>query len=143
MEKLKLKATAEAAAILFGFFVFGILMSLFFDKTTKELFLVIILEWGAFPMLCAIIGGVISMQKGFMPFYGLICAIIFLPFMFVFFETNWAIVIAYVLFGVLGSLFGHWMFLKEVKRIEEGKPEKKRKSLIFSLLNRYDTKKYK
>ncbi len=146
MEKLKLKATVEAAAVLLGFFVFGILVSFLFDEVTKELFLIIILEWGAFPMLCAIVGGVVSAKNGFMPFYGLLCAIIFLPFMFAFFEVNRALVIAYALFGVLGSAFGHWMFLKEVKRIESGKAERKRKSVIFSLLgkyDRYDTKNYK
>ena len=143
MDKLKLKATAEAFAILLGFFVFGIIVSLFFDEVTAELFRLIILEWGAFPMLCAIVGGVVSMKNGFMPFYGIISALIFLPFMFIFFETNWALVIAYGLFGFLGSLFGHWLYLKEIKRIEEGRPEKRRKSIIFSLFDRYDTKKYK
>lgn len=143
MEKLKLKATAEAFAILLGFFVFGILVSFLFDEVTAELFRLIILEWGAFPMLCAIVGGVVSMKNGFMPFYGIISALIFLPFMFIFFETNWALVIAYGLFGFLGSLFGHWLYLKEIKRIEEGRPEKRRKSIIFSLFDRYDTKKYK
>ena len=63
--------------------------------------------------------------------------------MFIFFEANWGLVIAYALFGALGSLFGHFLFLKEVKRIEEGRPEKKRKSIIFSMFDRYDTKKYK
>ena len=143
MEKLKLKATAEAAAILLGFFVFGILISLLFDEVTAELFRIVILEWGAFPMLCAICGGVVSMKNGFMPFYGILSGAIFLPFMFLFFEPNWGLAIAYALFGALGSLFGHWLFLKEVKRIEEGRPEKKRKSIIFSMFDRYDTKKYK
>ncbi|MBQ7874567.1 MAG: hypothetical protein IJ306_05345 [Oscillospiraceae bacterium] len=143
MEKLKLKATAEAVAILLGFFVFGMLISYLFDEVTAELFRVVLLEWGAFPMLCAIVGGVVSMKNGFMPLYGILSAVVFLPFMFLFFEVNWGLVIAYGLFGALGSLFGHWLFLKEVKRIEEGKPEKKRKSIIFSLFDRYDTKKYK
>ena len=143
MEKLKLKATAEAAAILLGFFVFGILISLVFDEESAELFRVVLLEWGAFPMLCAITGGVVSSKNGFMPLYGIISAAVFIPFMFLFFEVNWGLVVAYGLFGALGSLFGHWLFLKEVKRIEEGKPEKKRKSIIFSLFERYDTKKYK
>ena len=143
MEKLKLKATAQAAAILLGFFVFGILVSFLFDEATAELFRLVLLEWGAFPMLCAITGGVVSMKNGFMPLYGILSGAIFLPFMFIFFETNWGLVVAYGLFGALGSLFGHWLFLKEVKRIEEGRPEKHRKSIIFSLFDRYDTKKYK
>ncbi len=143
MEKLKLRATAEAAAILLGFFIFGILVSFLFDEVTSELFLVVILEWGAFPMLCAITGGVVSMKNGFMPLYGILSGAIFVPFMFFFFETNWGLVVAYALFGALGSLFGHWLYLKEVKRIEEGKPEKRRKSIIFSIFDRYDTKKYK
>lgn len=143
MEKLKIKATAEAAAILLGFFVFGILMSLLFDEATAEIFRVVLLEWGAFPMLCAIVGGVVSMKSGFMPVYGIVSGAIFVPFMFLFFETNWGLVIAYAFFGALGSLFGHWLYLKEVKRIEEGKPEKRRKSIIFSMFDRYDTKKYK
>ena len=143
MEKLKLKATAEASAILLGFFVFGILISFLFDEATGELFRVVLLEWGAFPMLCAICGGVVSMKNGFMPLYGIFSGAIFLPFMFIFFETNWGLAAAYALFGVLGSLFGHWLYLKEVKRIEEGKPEKRRKSIIFSMFDRYDTKKYK
>lgn len=143
MEKLKIKATAEAVAILVGFFIFGILISFLFDEVTAELFRLVILEWGAFPMLCAITGGVVSMKNGFMPFYGIFCGLVFLPFMFLFFEVNWGLAIAYALFGVAGSLFGHWLYLKEVKRIEEGRPEKKRKSIIFELFDRYDTKQYK
>lgn len=143
MEKLKLKPTAEAVAILLGFFVFGVLVSYLFDEITAGIFRVVILEWGAFPMLCAITGGVVSMKNGFMPLYGIFSAAVFIPFMLLFFEANWGLVIAYGLFGALGSLFGHWLYLNEVKRIEEGKPEKKRKSIIFSMFDRYDTKKYK
>lgn len=143
MKKLKLKATAEASAILLGFFLFGILISLLFDEVTANLFRIVLLEWAAFPMLCAIVGGVVSMKSGFMPLYGIFAGILFVPFMLVFFETNWALVLAYALFGVLGSLFGHWLYKKEVKRIEDGKPEKHRKSVIFELFDRYDTKKYK
>ncbi|MBQ8788221.1 MAG: hypothetical protein IJZ58_01735 [Oscillospiraceae bacterium] len=143
MKKLKLKATAEAAAILLGFFIFGILLSFLFDEVTAELFRLVILEWGAFPMLCAITGGVVSAKNGFMPIYGILSGVIFLPFMFFFFETNWGLAVAYALFGALGSLFGHWLYLKEVRRIEEGRPEKRRKSIIFSMFDRYDTKKYK
>ena len=143
MEKLKLKATAEASVILLGFFIFGILVSFLFDEVTAELFRLIIFEWGAFPMLCAICGGVVSMKNGFMPLYGIIAGAIFLPFMFLFFETNWGIAVAYALLGMLGSLFGHWLYLKEIKRIEEGRPEKRRKSIIFSMFDRYDTKNYK
>ena len=36
MEKLKLKATAEASAILLGFFVFGILVSFLLDEATAQ-----------------------------------------------------------------------------------------------------------
>ena len=143
MEKLKIKATAEAVAILLGFFIFGILISFLFDEETANLFRIVLLEWGAFPMLCAITGGVVSMKNGFLPLYGIFCGAAFLPFMFLFFEVNWGLAIAYVLFGIAGSVFGHWLYLKEVKRIEEGRPEKKRKSIIFSMFDRYDTKKYK
>ena len=143
MEKLKLKPTAEASTILLGFFIFGIGVSFLFDEETAKLFRLVILEWGSFPMLCAITGGVVSMKNGFMPLYGIFSGIIFLPFMFLFFETNWVLVVAYALFGMLGSLFGHWLYLKEIKRIEEGLPEKKRKSFIFEMFDRYDTKKYK
>lgn len=143
MEKLKIKATAEAAAILLGFFVFGILLSYIFDEATAKLFRIVLLEWGAFPMLCAIVGGVVSMKSGFMPLYGIFAGLIYVPFMLVFFETNWALVLAYALFGILGSLFGHWLYRKEVRRIEEGRPEKKRKSYILEMFDRYDTKKYK
>ena len=143
MEKLKIKATAEAAAILLGFFVFGILLSYIFDEATAKLFRIVLLEWGAFPMLCAIVGGVVSMKIGFMPLYGIFAGLIYVPFMLVFFETNWALVLAYALFGILGSLFGHWLYRKEVRRIEEGRPEKKRKSYILEMFDRYDTKKYK
>mgnify|MGYP003306471501 CR=1 FL=1 len=101
MEKLKLKATAEAFAILLGFFVFGILVSFLFDEATAELFRLLILEWGAFPMLCAICGGVVSMKNGFMPLYGIFAGAVFLPFMFLFFETNWGFAAAYVIFGAL------------------------------------------
>ena len=118
MEKLKIKATAEAATILLGFFVFGILLSYIFDEATAELFRIVLLEWGAFPMLCAIIGGVVSMKNGFMPLYGIFAGLIYVPFMLVFFETNWALVLAYALFGILGSLFGHWLYKKEVRRIK-------------------------
>ena len=143
MEKLKLKATAEASAILLGFFIFGMLCSFLFDEATAKLFRLVILEWGSFPMLCAIVGGVVSMKNGFMPLYGIISGVIFIPFMFIFFEANWGLVFAYALFGALGSLFGHWLYLKEVKRIEEGRPEKRRNSLICSMFDRYDPKKYK
>lgn len=143
MEKLKLRPTAEAAAILLGFFIFGIGISFLFDSETAGLFRLIILEWSAFPMLCAIIGGVVSAKNGFMPLYGILSGIIFIPFMLIFFGENWALAAAYAVFGLLGSLFGHWLFRKEVRRIEEGKPEKHRKSIIFSLFDRYDTKKYK
>ena len=143
MKKLKLKATAEASAILTGFFVFGILVSLLFDEASADIFRVVLLEWGAFPMLCAIVGGVVSMKSGFMPLYGIFCGVIFVPFMLVFFAANWALVVAYALFGALGSLYGHWLYLKEIKRIEEGRPEEKRRSIICSLFDRYDTKKYK
>ena len=143
MEKLKLKATAEAVAILLGFFIFGILISFLFDEETANLFRIVLLEWGAFPMLCAICGGVISMKNGFMPIYGILCGAIFIPFMFLFFEPNWGLAVAYALFGALGSLFGHWLYLMEIKRIEEGRPEERRKSIIFSMFDRYDTKKYK
>ena len=143
MEKFKLKATAEAVALLIGFFIFGILISFMFDEESAKLFRVVLLEWGAFPMLCAIIGGVVSSKSGFMLLYGVFAGVVFVPFMFIFFEVNWALAVAYALFGALGSLFGHWLYLKEVKRIEEGKPEKRRKSVIFSLFDRYNTKKYK
>lgn len=143
MEKLKIKATAQAAAILLGFFVFGILLSYIFDEATAKLFRIVLLEWGAFPMLCAIVGGVVSMKNGFMPLYGIFAGLIYVPFMLVFFETNWALVLAYAFFGILGSLFGHWLYRKEVRRIEEGRPEKKRKSYILEMFDRYDTKKYK
>ena len=143
MSKLKIKATAEAVAILLGFFIFGIIVSLFFDEVTAELFRIYILEWGAFPMLCAITGAVVSSKNGFLPLYGFFSGMLFAPFMLMFFEVNWGLCFACVLFGILGSLFGHWLFLKEVKRIEEGKPEKHRKSIIFSMFDRYDTKKYK
>ncbi len=143
MEKLKIKATAEAVAILIGFFVFGILISFLLNEEVRELFMVVLLEWGAFPMLCAIVGGVVSMKSGFMPLYGIFAGAVYIPFMFLFFEQNWPLAVAYGLFGVLGSAFGHWLYRKEVKRIEEGRPEKRRKSIIFELFDRYDTKKYK
>lgn len=144
MEKLKLKATAEAAAILLGFFAVGIIISFFFDAVTASLFRVIILEWGAFPMLCAIIGGVVSSKNGFMPLYGILSAGILIPFAIFFFEElNWYLVVAYGLLGALGSLFGYFLYLKEIRRIEEGRPEKRKKSIIFSLFDRYGIKKYK
>ncbi len=144
MNKLNLKATAEATALLFGFFTVGIIISFFFDPVTSSLFRAVILEWGAFPMLCAIIGGVVSSKQNFMPLYGVISGVMLIPFALLFFEElNWYLVIAYGLLGMLGSLFGYFLFLKEVKRIEEGKPEKRRRSVIFSLFDRYGTKKYK
>ena len=141
--KIKIKATAEAVLILLGFFIFGMLTSFFFDEAGAEIYKVVLLEWGAFPMLCAIVGGVVSSKSGFMPLYGIFAGAVFVPFMLFFFEVNWGIVVAYALFGILGSAFGHWLYLKEVKRIEEGKPEKRRKSFIFEMFDRYDTKKYK
>ncbi len=143
MEKLKLKATAEGLIILFGFYLFGVGISLFFDKATAELFRLVLLEWGAFPMLSAIVGGVVSSKNGFMPLYGLGAGIIFSGFMLLCFEVNWYLALAHILLGYLGSLYGHYLYLKEVKRIEEGKPKKVKRSIIFSLFDRYDTKKYK
>ncbi len=143
MKKLNLKATGEASAILAGFFLFGIGISFFFEGETAYFFRIFLLEWSAFPMLSAIVGGVVSMKKGFMPLYGLCAGAIFSIFMLLCFEVNWYLAIANILFGALGSLFGYFLFLKEVKRIEEGKPEKVRRSVIFSLFDRYNTKQYK
>ncbi len=143
MEKLKLKPTAEATAILFGFFLFGVGISYLFDKATAELFRLVILEWGSFPMLCAIVGGVVSSKSGFMPLYPITSGAVFAAFMLLFFEVNWYLAIACALFSALGSLYGHYLYLKEVKRIEEGKPEKVKRSIIFSLFDRYNTKQYK
>ena len=64
MKKLNLKPTGEAAAILFGFFAVLTAASCAMQAGTADAVRVVIYEWGAFPLLCAIVGGVIARKSG-------------------------------------------------------------------------------
>ena len=143
MEKLNLKATGQAAAILFGFFSVLTAASCAMEPGTADAVRVVIYEWGAFPLLCAIVGGV-AQKSGFLPLFGISCSAIFVPFMYAFYsEQNWYVVLMYCIFGYAGTLFGWLMFRKEVRRIEEGRPEKKRKPLLLKLFDRHNIDQYK
>lgn len=144
MKKLNLKATGEAAAILFGFFAVLIAVSCALQSGTADAVRVVIYEWGAFPLLCAIVGGVVAQKSGFLPLYGLCCGAIFVPFMYSFYaEQNWYVVLMYVIFGYAGDTMGWLLFRKEVRRIEEGRPVQKRKPLLLKLFDRHHIDQYK
>ena len=55
MKNLNLKPTGEAAAILFGFFAVLTAASCAMQAGTADAVRVVIYEWGAFPLLCAIV----------------------------------------------------------------------------------------
>lgn len=144
MKKLNLKPTGEAAAILFGFFAVLAAASCAMQAGTASAVRVVIYEWGAFPLLCAIVGGVIARKSGFLPLYGLCCGAIFVPFMYSFYsEQNWYVILMYCIFGYVGTVFGWVLFRREVRRIEEGRPEKKHKPLLLKLFDRHNIDQYK
>lgn len=144
MKKLNLKPTGEAVAILFGFFAVLTAASCAMQAGTADAVRVVIYEWGAFPLLCAIVGGVIARKSGFLPLYGLCCGAIFVPFMYLFYsEQNWYVILMYCIFGYVGTVFGWALFRREVHRIEEGRPEKKRKPLLLKLFDRHNIDQYK
>lgn len=144
MKKLNLKPTGEAAAILFGFFAVLIAASCAMQAGTADAVRVVIYEWGAFPLLCAIVGVVVARKSGFLPLYGLCCGAIFVPFMYSFYsEQNWYVILMYCIFGYVGTAMGWLLFRKEVRRIEEGRPEKKRKPLLLKLFDRHNIDQYK
>ena len=144
MEKLKLKPTLEAALILLGFFVVLLAATLLLPTEEGEATRVVILEWGAFPLLCAIVGGVIAQKSGFLPLYGLLSGIVFLPFLlFCFAEKNFYVILAYIVFGYVGTLLGTYLYCKEVRRIENGEKEEHKKPLLLRLFDRHDLDQYK
>lgn len=144
MQKLRIKPTLEATAVLLGFFAVFTAISFLFDLSTGNAVRILLYEWGAFPMLCAIVGGVVSEKSGFLPFYGLLSGIVFIPFMYLFYdEQNYYVVLMYVIFGYIGTLFGYFLYRKEVRRIESGSPKEKRKSILLMLFDRHHIDKYK
>lgn len=145
MKYLKLKETLPYLLILAGFYAVLLALTYFLDFEAGEATRVVLLEWGAFPMLSAIVGGVMAQKIGFMPIYGAFAGIIFVPMMYLcFVEKNWYVVLMYVVFGYVGELFGAFLHYKEVKRIEEGKPPKEyRRPFWFKLFDRHDIDQYK
>ena len=144
MKKLNFKATGHAAAILFGFFAVLIAISCALEAGTADAVRVVIFEWGAFPLLCAIVGGVVAQKNGFLPLYGLCCGLLFIPFMYAFYsERNWYVILMYCIFGYVGTALGWFLFCKEVRRIEENRPVKKRKPLLLKLFDRHNIDQYK
>ena len=144
MEKLRIKPTAEAVAILFGFFTALTALSFVFDKGTADAVRVLLYEWGAFPLLCAICGGVVAQKSGFLPLYGILSGLCFIPFMYLFYaEQNYYVILMYAIFGYVGTILGFILYKKEVKRIESGEPPKKRTSILLKLFDRHHIDKYK
>ena len=144
MKRLNLKATGQAAAILLGFFAVLIAISCALEAGTADAVRVVIFEWGAFPLLCAIVGGVVAQKNGFLPLYGLCCGLLFIPFMYAFYsERNWYVILMYCIFGYVGTALGWFLFCKEVRRIEENRPVKKRKPLLLKLFDRHNIDRYK
>lgn len=144
MNKLNLKPTGKAVAILFGFFAVLIAISCALESGTADAVRVVIFEWGTFPLLCAITGGVVAKQDGFLPLYGICCGAIFVPFMYAFFaEQNRYVVLMYCIFGYVGTAMGWVLYRKEVRRIEQGRPQQKRKPLLLKLFDRHHIDQYK
>ncbi len=145
MKSLKLKDTFVSIAILAGFYVVLLALTYFLDYDAGEATRVVILEWGAFPMLSAIVGGVMAQKVGFMSIYGALAGIVFVPMMYICFaEKNWYVILMYVILGYVGELFGAFLHYKEVKRIEEGKPQKEyKRPFWFKLFDRHDIDQYK
>ena len=88
MKSLKLKDTFVSIAILAGFYVVLLALTYFLDYDAGEATRVVILEWGAFPMLSAIVGGVMAQKVGFMPIYGALAGIVFVPMMYICFTST-------------------------------------------------------
>ena len=122
MEKLNLKATGQAAAILFGFFSVLTAASCAMEPGTADAVRVVIYEWGAFPLLCAIVGGVVAQKSGFLPLFGISCGAIFVPFMYAFYsEQNWYVVLMYCISAGLCSA-RRFDALKRAVRKKSGSP---------------------
>ena len=49
----------------------------------------------------------------------------------------------YCIFGYVGTALGWFLFCKEVRRIEENRPVKKRKPLLLKLFDRHNIDQYK
>ena len=145
MEKLKIRKTLPYVGIIAGFYLVLLCLTLFLEGVEAEAVRVIFLEWGAFPMLAAITGGVMAQKEGFLPLFGLFAGVVFIPFMYLFFvEQSWDVIFMYSVFGYVGTAFGAWLHHKEVKRIEEGKPPKpRRRSFIFKMFDRHNIDQYK
>lgn len=145
IENLKIKRTLPYLYIQLGFYLICNLLTLLLDAEMGEAVRVLILEWGAFPMLCAITGGVMAEKEGFLPLYGIASAILFIPFLFLFYsEFNVYIILMYAIMGYAGTFIGYILYRKEVSRIEKGLPEKPRKrSFLFKLMDRHNIDQYK
>lgn len=142
--KLKLKETGEGVLILAGFFLVFTAVTYLFEPVTADAVRVVLLEYGAFPLLAAIVGGVIAQKSGFLPLYGLCAGIIFIPFMNLCYpERNFFVVAAYIVLGYIGTLIGYMLWLGELQRIKEGRPPKKHGSFLLKIFDRYNIKKYK
>ena len=138
------KPTLTASAILLGFYAVCLAGTLLLPEGTADAVRVVLLEWGAFPMLCAITGGVVSEKSGFMPLFGPLAGLSFLPFLFLCFEEkNLYVILMYMIFGTVGSLFGTFLFRKEVRRIESGEKEEHKKPLLLRLFDRHNLDQYK
>ncbi len=144
MKSWNLKPTLTASAILLGFYVVCLAGTLLLPAGTADAVRVVLLEWGAFPLLCAITGGVVAQKSGFMPLYGLLSGLLFLPFLFLCFEEkNPYVILMYVIFGYVGTLLGTFLFKKEVRRIENGEKEEHKKPLLLRLFDRHNLDQYK
>ena len=144
MKSLNLKPTRTALLLLLGFYAVCLLGTLFLPEGTADAVRVVLMEWGAFPLLSAIVGGVIAQQSGFLPLYGLGAGLLFIPFLFLFFEErNPYVILMYILFGYVGTLFGTFLYKKEVRRLENGEKEEKKKPLLLRLFDRYHIDQYK
>lgn len=140
MKDLKLKKTLPYILIQLGFYtVLTFLTFLIGNAETAAGVRVVILEFGAFPMLCAITGWTMAQKEGFLPLFGAASALIFIPFMYGCFEVQELFVILiYAVLGYAGTLVGYFQYMKEVKRIEEGRPpEPRRKTLLEKWADRY------
>lgn len=144
MSKLKLKETGRGLLILAGFFLVLTAVTWLFEPETAEAVRVVLLEYGAFAFLSAIVGGVIAQKSGFLPLYGIGAGITFVPFMLLFYaEKNFFVIAAYTVLGYIGVLIGYMLWLGELRRIQEGRPQKKHGSFLLKIFDRYNIKKYK
>lgn len=145
MKNLKFKKTLPYLLIQVGFYaVLTAVTFLIPVEETAEAVRVVIMEFGAFPMLCAITGWVMAEKEGFLPLFGLFSALLFIPFMLMFYSVkSWYLILIFAVLGYAGTLVGYIAYKKEVKRIEEGRPpQKKKKSFLYRLFDRFKMDKF-